>query len=118
MTETLKPCPFCGDQPNIFERTGPDLARYSHCESPSRFLDQWNNAYCWKAHDALIARNEELVGALKSTQRALETIANPKDDGANCSGHFNTVDCIQDDIEQILAKASEPRKKASDYKYR
>jgi hypothetical protein len=49
--------------------------------------------------------HQELLAVLKSAHRALEILTDPNEDGAKCIGHINTVSCIQDDIEQAIARA-------------
>lgn len=64
--EELKPCPFCGKAPVIYDHTGQCKCISKHeyircnCNGVTFEKEKWNSSYCWKELDTLRKQNEEL----------------------------------------------------------
>ena len=74
MTEKLRPCPFCG-KPGVILNTDKYIEFDCSCVLSDdsyyncTLTDVWNNAYCWKKHDRLVAE----LDALRAENEKLET---------------------------------------------
>lgn len=56
MSEGVKPCPFCGEQPKITLSGNEGIDSFSECSLKTHIVGPidaslWQNAYCWKSRD-------------------------------------------------------------------
>lgn len=76
MTDTLKPCPFCGETERTFETSVLEFYGCENCSITGE-LEEWQNAFCWKEISRLEKELEEqsrLLGQSGSNEARLLTV--------------------------------------------